>query len=70
MGREAPRLTCPFCDSPDVEDVSQWAGQIITRQVRCRACNTYFEAVRNDFAGAGPDQAGCAAGRTSASRSL
>jgi formate dehydrogenase maturation protein FdhE len=49
MGREAAVLTCPFCDSSDVEHVSQWGGQIITRQVRCRACNTYFEVVRDDF---------------------
>ena len=42
-------MTCPFCDSPDVEEVSQWGGQIITRQLRCRACNTYFEAIRDDF---------------------
>ena len=42
-------VTCPFCESPDVEDVAQWGGQIITRQVRCRSCNTYFEAVRDDF---------------------
>ena len=50
MGREATVLTCPFCESADIEDVAQWAGQIITRQVRCRACNTYFEVVRDDFA--------------------
>jgi hypothetical protein len=42
-------VTCPFCESPDIEDVSQWGGQIITRQVRCRSCNTYFEVVREDF---------------------
>ena len=42
-------MSCPFCDSPDVEEVSQWGGQIITRQLRCRACNSYFEAVRDDF---------------------
>ena len=41
--------TCPFCESPDIEDVSQFGGQIITRQVRCRACNSYFEVVREDF---------------------
>ena len=50
MGREATVLTCPFCESSDIEDVAQWAGQIITRQVRCRACNTYFEVVRDEFA--------------------
>jgi hypothetical protein len=49
MGREPAVLICPFCDSADVEDVSQWGGQLITRQIRCRACITYFEVVRDDF---------------------
>jgi len=40
---------CPFCDSADTEPVSPWGGQIITSQVRCRSCNTYFEAIREDF---------------------
>lgn len=43
-------MTCPFCDSADVELVSPWGGQIITSQMRCRACNTYFEAIRDEFA--------------------
>ena len=42
-------MTCPFCDSGDVERVAQWGGQIITAQWRCQACNSYFEAVREDF---------------------
>jgi transposase-like protein len=42
-------MTCPFCDSPAVERVAQWGGQIITAQWRCSACNSYFEAVREDF---------------------
>jgi uncharacterized Zn finger protein len=45
----APGLECPFCSSPDVEVVSAWGGQLITRQLRCRACSTYFEAVRDDY---------------------
>jgi hypothetical protein len=44
-------LICPFCDSADVELVAPWGGQLITSQVRCRACNTHFEALRDDFAG-------------------
>ena len=40
---------CPFCGSAEVELVSPFGGQIITSQFRCRACNTYFEAVREDF---------------------
>lgn len=42
-------MTCPFCESPRVERVAQWGGQIITAQWRCNACNSYFEAVRDDF---------------------
>ncbi len=42
-------MRCPFCDSEDVEVVSPFGGQIITAQMRCRTCNTYFEAVREDF---------------------
>jgi hypothetical protein len=42
-------MTCPFCDSADVELVSPWGGQMITSQMRCRACNTYFEAIRDEF---------------------
>jgi uncharacterized Zn finger protein len=44
-------MTCPFCSSEDVELVSPWGGQIITCQMRCRACNTYFEAIRAEFEG-------------------
>jgi C4-type Zn-finger protein len=47
-------MTCPFCESDDVEMVAPWGGQIITSQMRCRACNTYFEAIRDEFDGA-PD---------------
>jgi transcriptional regulator NrdR family protein len=42
-------MRCPFCESADVEEVSAWGGQIITRQMRCRACESYFEAIRDDF---------------------
>jgi C4-type Zn-finger protein len=48
-------MTCPFCSSPDVEMVSPYGGQIITCQMRCRGCNTYFEAIRKEFEGA-PDE--------------
>jgi transposase-like protein len=45
-----PSRRCPFCDSEDVEVVSAWGGQLMTSQMRCRACNSHFEAVREDFA--------------------
>lgn len=40
---------CPFCGAGDAERIGQWGGQILTAQWRCRACNSYFEAVREDF---------------------
>ncbi len=40
--------TCPHCGSADIERVSAWGGQLITSQVRCRGCNTYFEVVREE----------------------
>jgi transcriptional regulator NrdR family protein len=42
-------LTCPFCDSPEIEVIAPWGGQLITRQLRCRSCNTHFEALRTAF---------------------
>ncbi len=42
-------MSCPFCSSAEVERVAQWGGQIITAQWRCHGCNSYFEAVRDDF---------------------
>jgi hypothetical protein len=45
---ETPTLRCPFCASEEIEQVSQWGGQLITAQMRCRACNTHFEAVRDE----------------------
>ena len=46
---------CPYCESADVERVGQWGGQIITAQWRCRACGSYFEALREDFDDASPE---------------
>ena len=54
---------CPFCSSHDCELVSQFGGQIITAQWRCRECGSYFEALREDF-----DDPGEASRRAPASR--
>jgi hypothetical protein len=43
---------CPFCDSADVETVAAWGGHLMTKQMRCLACNSHFEAVRDEFASA------------------
>jgi hypothetical protein len=56
-------MTCPFCGSHDVEVVAPWGGQIITCQARCRGCNTYFEAIREEFAQSGETGSGSAGPR-------
>lgn len=66
MGRDPasvgpPAICCPFCGSADVELVGAWGGQLITSQARCRACNTYFEAVRDAFDPGGDAHGGPAA---------
>jgi uncharacterized Zn finger protein len=48
----AEGVCCPFCGSREVEVVSAWGGQLITSQLRCRACASHFEAIRGDFDGA------------------
>jgi hypothetical protein len=42
---------CPECDTTgQVTLVSRFGGQIITAQWHCASCNSYFEAVREEFA--------------------
>ena len=40
---------CPFCESSDTELVSLFGTQLLVSQFRCRACQSYFEAVRDDY---------------------
>ncbi len=41
-------VACPFCGSEDSELVSLFGSQLLVSQLRCRACRSYFEAVRDD----------------------
>jgi transcription elongation factor Elf1 len=59
MGRDAPPpdvtkgpdpiVTCPFCGAREVDLVSQFGGQLMTSQWQCKRCDSYFEAVRENF---------------------
>ena len=40
---------CPFCGAGTAERIGLWGGQMITGQWRCRACGSYFEALREAF---------------------
>jgi ring-1,2-phenylacetyl-CoA epoxidase subunit PaaD len=39
---------CPFCGSTDTEVISPFGSQLLMCQRRCRTCQTYFEALRDD----------------------
>jgi len=41
---------CPFCGEEErVRLFSPTGGQLITSQWYCAACNTYYEAIREEF---------------------
>ena len=41
-------VPCPFCGSGDTEPISLFGSQLLVDQHRCRSCQTYFEAIRDD----------------------
>jgi hypothetical protein len=49
LSPELEKGRCPFCGADEIELVSPWGGQLITSLVRCRSCNTHFEAIRDAF---------------------
>ena len=45
-----PSPPCPFCGEREhVRLLSAIGGQLITAQWYCEACNTYYEALRQEF---------------------
>ena len=41
-----PDPACPHCKARNAEVISLFGTQAISLQYRCRACGTYFEAVK------------------------
>jgi transposase-like protein len=41
-------VRCPFCDADGARLISLFGSQLLTSQYRCRACGSYFEAVRRE----------------------
>ena len=39
-----PTPRCPFCDSRDAQVISLFGTQVMTMQVKCRSCGSYYEA--------------------------
>jgi transcription elongation factor Elf1 len=46
--RTAEPVACPFCASAETVVVSLFGSQLLVSQRRCRACGSYFEALRDD----------------------
>lgn len=40
-------LTCPWCDSTDVEQIAAYGSLLMTAQWFCNACRSPFERVRH-----------------------
>ena len=46
-GDEEPRhLACPWCDSPDIEKVSEYGPHLMVYSFICRDCNSPFEVIK------------------------
>ena len=46
---EAPgeeRLSCPWCESEDVEKVSEYGPHLMVAQFICRTCHSPFEVIK------------------------
>lgn len=40
------RLACPWCDSGDVEKVSEYGPHLMVYSYICRSCNSPFEVIK------------------------
>ncbi|SEH51493.1 MULTISPECIES: hypothetical protein [Halopenitus] len=45
---DEPTVGCPFCDSTDVEQESQFGSEISKSQYYCNGCHTVFERIKYD----------------------
>jgi transcription elongation factor Elf1 len=41
-----PPAKCPFCGSKEGEVISLFGSQVMTMQVRCKKCGSYYEATK------------------------
>jgi hypothetical protein len=47
-GNDEPTVRCPFCESTDVEQESQFGSEISKSQYYCNGCHTVFERIKYD----------------------
>ena len=39
-------MTCPWCDSDEVEKVSEYGPHLMAYSYICRSCNSPFEVIK------------------------
>ncbi|HKH10648.1 MAG TPA: hypothetical protein VKA73_05855 [Rubrobacter sp.] len=45
-GEEPRRVVCPWCDSADVEKISEYGPHLMVYSFICRGCNSPFEVIK------------------------
>ena len=45
-GVERRLLLCPWCDSDDVEKISEYGPHLMVYSYMCRECNSPFEVIK------------------------
>ena len=43
---DAQRVLCPWCDSADVEKVSEYGPHLMVYSYICRGCHSPFEVIK------------------------
>jgi transposase-like protein len=43
---DARRVLCPWCDSADVEKISEYGPHLMVCSYICRQCNSPFEVIK------------------------
>lgn len=46
VGDEGGRLICPWCDSEEVEKISEFGPHLMVYSFICRDCNSPFEVIK------------------------
>lgn len=45
-GEDQRRLACPWCDSRDIEKVSEYGPHLMVYSYICRTCHSPFEVIK------------------------
>jgi hypothetical protein len=46
LGENAKQVLCPWCDSADVEKVSEYGPHLMVYSFICRSCHSPFEVIK------------------------